>query len=111
MTRLDLLADGAPPASLADAPSPGAVLEKIAAVPRNRTAPDQWEAQILARILTRATVILVAPELDPELPRSMHLLHAVSLEEAVETARKICGREKAVISVIPDGVSVIVTQK
>ena len=97
--------------TLADAPSPGAVLEKIAAVPRNRTAPDQWEAQILARILTRATVILVAPELDPELPRSMHLLHAVSLEEAVETARKICGREKAVISVIPDGVSVIVTQK
>jgi nickel-dependent lactate racemase len=97
--------------TLADAPSPGAVLEKIAAVPRNRTAPDQWEAQILARILTRATVILVAPELDPELPRSMHLLHAVSLEEAVETARKICGREKAVISVIPDGVSVIVTHK
>ena len=97
--------------TLAEAPSPKAVLDRISAVPRNKTAPDQWEAQILARILNTASVILVAPELDPDLPRSMHLLHAVSLEDALKTARKLCGREKAVISVIPDGVSVIVTQK
>ena len=95
--------------TLADAPSPQAVLEKIIQVPRNKTVPDQWESQILARVLTKAEVILVSPEIDPELPLSMHLKHAFSLEEALQKARSLCNTAEPRISVIPDGVSVIVT--
>ena len=97
--------------TLAEAPSPRAVLEQIAQVPRNKTVPDQWESQILARILCKAEVILVSPEIAPELPCSMHLRHAATLSEALETAQALCGNTTPRISVIPDGVSVIVTQK
>ena len=97
--------------TLAEAPSPQAVLEQILKVPRNKTIPDQWESQILARVLCKSSVILVSPDIDPELPRSMHLKHASTLEEALAQARKLCGRELPRISVIPDGVSVIVTSK
>ena len=97
--------------TLAEAPSPQAVLEQIFKVPRNKTIPDQWESQILARVLCKSSVILVSPDIDPELPRSMHLKHASTLEEALAQARKLCGREHPRISVIPDGVSVIVTSK
>lgn len=95
--------------TLAGSPSPQAVLEKILQVPRNKTVPDQWESQILARVLTKAEVILVSPEIDPELPLSMHLKHAFSLEEALQKARTLCNTAVPRISVIPDGVSVIVT--
>lgn len=95
--------------TLADSPTPQAVLEKILQVPRNKTVPDQWESQILARVLTKAEVILVSPEIDPELPLSMHLKHAFSLEEALQKARTLCNTAVPRISVIPDGVSVIVT--
>ena len=97
--------------TLAEAPSPQAVLDRISKVPRNKTVPDQWESQILARVLTGAAVIVVSPELDPELPRSMHMHHAVSLSEALDMARKLCGTSSPRISVIPDGVSVIVSKQ
>ena len=84
--------------TLAEAPSPQAVLDKISTVPRNKTVPDQWESQILAVI-------------DPELPRSMHLHHAFSLSEALTKARELSAPGHLRISVIPDGVSVIVSKQ
>ena len=97
--------------TLAEAPSPQAVLEMISQVPRNRTVPDQWESQILARVLSKASVILVSPEVDPELPRSMHILHSSTLAEALKMAKELCQAPLPRISVIPDGVSVIVTKQ
>lgn len=97
--------------TLAEAPSPEAVLDKLIKVPRDKTLPDQWESQILARVLCKAEVILVSSEIDPQLPLSMHLKHAATLEEALTAARALCGVSKPRISVIPDGVSVIVSQK
>ena len=79
-------------------------------VPRNKTVPDQWESQILARVLTKAAVIVVSPELDPELPVSMHMRHARTPDEALLTARQLCNTADPRISVIPDGVSVIVSK-
>ena len=96
--------------TLAEAASPQAVLEKISGVPRNRTIPDQWESQILARVLVRASVIVVSKEADPALPRSMHMEYASSLPEALAMAKKLLGREHPRIAVIPDGVSVIVSK-
>ena len=97
--------------TLAEASSPQAVLEMISKVPRNKTVPDQWESQILARVLSKASVILVSPEVDPELPRSMHMHHSSSLAEALTMAKELCKTPLPRISVIPDGVSVIVTKQ
>ena len=96
--------------TLAEDPSPQAVLERIAGVPRNRTIPDQWESQILARVLSKAAVIVVSREIDPDLPRSMHMHHASSLPAALQTARTLLSGRPPRIAVIPDGVSVIVNQ-
>ena len=93
--------------NLAQAESPAALLEKIAKVPRNETIPDQWEFQILARILKRCTVIMVTDKCDPEMIEAMHMRHASTIEEALATAFKLKGAA-AKVAVIPDGVSVIV---
>ena len=93
--------------NIANASSPREVLDKVIKVGRNDTAPDQWEFQILARILDKFTVILVSDMCDPDMIKKMHMQHAFTFEEALERAFKIKGKD-ASISVIPDGVSVIV---
>ena len=92
--------------NLAAAPTPEAVLEQVMRVPRTATQPDQWEFQILARILARHTVILVTRDCDHAMLQAMHLHTASSLPEALARADEIAGAT-ARIAVIPDGVSVI----
>ena len=92
--------------NLAEAPTPEAVLERVLRVPRTATQPDQWEFQILARILSRHTVILVTRDCDHAMLQAMHLETASSLPEALARADEIVGAD-ARIAVIPDGVSVI----
>lgn len=74
---------------------------------RDQTLPDQWQAQIFIRVLKRASVIYLsdAPDL---LVRSLHMIPAHSLSEALAAARSILGKENASVTVIPDGVSVVV---
>jgi len=93
--------------NIANASSPREVLDKVIKVGRNETAPDQWEFQILARILDKFTVILVSDLCDPEMIVKMHMQHAFTFEEALERALKIKGND-ATITVIPDGVSVVI---
>lgn len=93
--------------ALADAQSPQALLEAVRAVPQQETPPDQWEYQILARILSRLHVILVSDLCDPDLVRAMHMEPAASLHEAFGMAVRRCGAG-ASCTVIPDGVGVIV---
>lgn len=93
----------------ADAASAEEVAEKISHIHREETIADQWEAQILARILTKANVIMVTDKCDPELIQNMHMLHAFSLEEAMDMAENIIGKDADVV-VIPDGVGVIVRE-
>lgn len=95
--------------NLRDAASPHALLERITKVPRNETIPDQWEMQILARILDKFTVIMVTDMCSPEMIREMHMEHAYTFEEALNRAFELKGRD-AGVTVIPDGVSVIVRQ-
>ncbi len=45
---------------------------------------DQWEAQILARVLKKAKVIVVTENLSSKILEDLQLLHAKSLEEALE---------------------------
>ena len=81
------------------------ILQDILAVPPERTAPDQWQAQIMARVLAEHTVILVSGQ-PPELVRGMGLVPAATVEEAVRLADQILGREEP-ITVIPDGIGTI----
>ncbi|KGK87020.1 nickel-dependent lactate racemase [Clostridium sp. HMP27] len=93
--------------NLAQAKSPRELLDRVAKVPRNETVPDQWEFQILARMLDKYTVIMVTDMCDSEMIKSMHMQHAFTFEEALKKAYDIKGKNAKVV-VIPDGVSVIV---
>jgi nickel-dependent lactate racemase len=73
---------------------------------RNETAPDQWQSQILLRILMKARVIYVS-EVKDTIVEDMHMIPAHSLKEALNKAREILGKENITINAIPDGVSVI----
>ena len=71
--------------------------------------PDQWEYQIQARILIHHPVIYVScPEMRQTI-EEMKMMYAETLDEALATARKIVG-EDAKITVIPNGISVIVAE-
>ena len=74
---------------------------------RNETAPDQWQTQILLRILKKATVIYIS-ELSDDLVRKLHMIPAHSIDEAVCLAKNILKKENATITAIPDGISVMV---
>ena len=91
---------------LADNPSAEVAYQKLNDVEPKDTEFDQWEAQILARILCKATVIIVSDKCDPNIITSMHIKHAYTLDEALQKARSIVG-ETEKITVIPDGISVI----
>ena len=92
---------------MAKAASPEEVVAKISQIPQGETIADQWEAQILARILAKCTVILVTDQCDPKIVTDMHMLHADSLEKAMQMAEDAVGKA-ASVTVIPDGVGVIV---
>jgi lactate racemase len=83
------------------------VLSRVLKVDRKDTAPDQWEFQILARILNKYTVILVTDMCDSKIIKDMHIEHAFSFEEALNRAFELKGSDVK-IAVIPDGVSVII---
>ena len=77
---------------------------------RNETIPDQWQTQILLRILMRAKVIYVSDMAD-EIVEKMHMIPANSLEEAITKARKMLAKETVTVTAIPDGVSVMVKEQ
>ena len=90
-----------------EAQSPQKLLEEISHVPRNETKPDQWEAQLFCRILSKCKVIMVTDMCDEKLITEMHMEHAKTFDEALKRAFEIKGKD-ATVSLIPDGVSVIV---
>lgn len=95
--------------SLRDCESPRTHFERCAATPQSQTIPDQWESQILARILMKHKVIFVSrPEMEQTL-KEMKLDYAPDLESAVAMAKDIKGQE-AEITIIPNGISVIVKE-
>ena len=77
--------------------------------PPEKTIPEQWCAQIYARILKRHTVIVCSDMLSPDLIRKAHMLPAATPEEALKLAFDIKGPDASVV-LIPDGVSVMATK-
>ncbi len=74
---------------------------------RGETVPDQWQTQILLRVLLHASVIYVS-DMDDEVIKKMHMTPAHSIGEALSKARELLGKAELKIVAIPDGVSVIV---
>lgn len=72
------------------------------------TIVDQWQSQIFARVLMKARVVFVS-DCDPRIVRDLHMIPARTVDEAMDIAAKLTGREDYSVSVIPDGVSVIVS--
>lgn len=83
--------------------SPEEILERIRAL---EPISDQWEAQVLARVLSRARVIVVTENISPKILENLQLTHAKSLEDALETAYNIVGRDAKTIA-IPEGPYII----
>ena len=71
------------------------------------TIIDQWQSQIFARVLLRARVIFVSSCPD-EMVRDLHMIPARSAQEALEMAVRMTADPDYRVTVIPDGVSVIV---
>lgn len=93
--------------SLRDCESPAAHFAQCAATAQLQTIPDQWESQILARILMKHRVIFVSrPEMEQTL-REMKLDYAPDLETALTMAKRDRA-DAAAITLIPNGISVIV---
>ena len=94
---------------LADEPDIEKTMAQFLARGRNETVPDQWQTQILLRILRRARVFYLSDAPD-DLVRALHMTPIRSVEEGLRLAEEHLGNPDATIAVIPDGVGVMVTE-
>jgi len=85
----------------------GELLKDIREIPMEETLPDQWQYQILARIIDKHKVIFVTnPDLAEKIGE-MKMEYSPSLEDAVERAKRYIGKVNDIV-VIPNGISVII---
>ncbi|MBR5224869.1 MAG: nickel-dependent lactate racemase [Clostridia bacterium] len=92
----------------ADRDGAASVTRDILKIPPEETRMDQWEAQILARVLEKATCFFVTGEENRALIEAMHMCWAPDVNTALAMASEMLGKN-ASVTVIPDGVGVIVT--
>ena len=92
---------------LADSKTVDEAMNKVLARGRNQTVPDQWQAQIILRVLQKARVIYVST-IDDETVERMHMIPAHSLKEAMDKAKTLVGVENPSVVAIPDGIAVMV---
>ena len=69
--------------NLAQSKTPQEFLDRVAKTDRRHTVPDQWESQILARILAHHRVIMVSDLVKPELVTNMHMQLARTFDDAL----------------------------
>ena len=94
--------------ALRDCNSPLELYAAQMATAQDKTVPDQWESQILARVLIHHKVIFVTNSDMKQIVEDMKMTYAADLD----TALKISGAENGKsITVIPNGISVIVSSK
>ncbi|WP_306483686.1 nickel-dependent lactate racemase [Anaerococcus sp.] len=75
--------------------------------PKIETIPDQWESQILCRILLKAKAVIYVSDYDSKTLEDFHFIPVKTLDEAMEKADELMGIDSTV-TVIPDGIAVIV---
>lgn len=84
------------------------ILDGILSRAQTKTIPDQWQSQIFCQILLDHTVILVS-DAPREMVEALHLIYSNSLSDAFCQAIEILHKPEPSITLIPDGVSVILT--
>lgn len=94
---------------LADEPDIEKTMRLFLSRGRNETVPDQWQTQILLRVLMHAHVICVS-SMDDETVKAMHMIPAYTVADALSKARLLINTEHPTVTAIPDGVSVIITE-
>lgn len=83
------------------------ILEEIRATAPTATDPDQWQVQILVRILLEYKVIVVTEGVEPQILQSMGMDCATTLDEALAKAYAYTSPDAKVV-VIPNGAGVFV---
>lgn len=91
----------------ADRKTPSEVARDIENISPSETISDQWEAQILARIMQKAECIFVTGEKNRDIVEAMHFIWQPDVNTATNLAIEKLGQNSK-ITVIPDGVGVIV---
>ena len=89
-----------------ETPDAQELLKRLETVDAEDTTPDQWQAQICARVLCRARVILISL-LPEETVRSFGMLPAKDFAEALRLADTLVGEENTPITFVPEGISVV----
>lgn len=84
------------------------VMRLCTSTPAGETLPDQWQAQILARILAKAHVVLVSRKEMRDTAERFFLDFAESVKDALDASLDILGKSSASVLVIPDGIGVVV---
>ncbi|ONI47719.1 lactate racemization operon protein LarA [Candidatus Epulonipiscium fishelsonii] len=85
------------------------ILDEFLARDRKQTQSDQWQSQIYIRVLQKAKVVYVSDAPD-DMVKGLHLIPAKTVDEALQIAEKILDNKNATVTVIPDGVSVMVIE-
>lgn len=88
--------------------TPDAIEAALSKIPPKETIPEQWVAQIYARIMKKHPLILVSG-LDHETVLRAGMIPADTADEALEIAYAIKGGDASVV-VIPNGISVYCTR-
>ena len=91
---------------ISESGGPEEVLRDIERVPPGETRFDQWQAQILSRVMAKAACIIVTGEENRALVEKMHMIWAPDADAALKAAVGMVGEDYSV-TVIPDGVGVI----
>ena len=92
-------------------PTARGVMDQILSRSRAETEPDQWQIQIFCRVLMHATVIMITgPGAPREMIEKLNMKWAATLDEAMRMAEEIVGKPDAEVTIIPDGIGVIVEE-
>ena len=95
---------------LAECESPAALYDRIMSTSQEDTLPDQWQSQVLARVLMKHKVIFVTDLANKDAIEAMKMTYAPDFPAALRMAQAEKG-ENASVTVIPNGIGVIVGQE
>lgn len=95
--------------ALKDCESPEKLQEETLKIPMDQTNPDQWEYQILCRMMIKFHIIFVCDPCSKQFVEDMKLEYAPDLETALDRAYAMKGADAHTV-VIPNGISVIVEE-
>ena len=84
------------------------MMETFVHTPADETIIDQWQSQIFVRVLQKASVIFVSDLKDEQMVRDFRMIPAKTVEEAMKKAAEMLENKEFTVTVIPDGIGVMV---